>query len=109
MYSTYVVVDDDIDPTNMKDVLWAICTRADPARQVHIIPSMWTSDLDPRLTPTQKASGDFTIGRMLIDACRPFDWRDQFPAANVYPPEARQEVMNRWSSLIAELDAWGKP
>src|SRR5207244_805657 len=27
MYSTYVVVDDDVDPSNMRDVLWALTTR----------------------------------------------------------------------------------
>ena len=26
-----VVVDDDIDPTNLNEVLWAVCTRSDPS------------------------------------------------------------------------------
>ena len=25
-----IVVDDDIDPTNINDVIWAMCTRCDP-------------------------------------------------------------------------------
>ena len=32
-----VVVDDDIDPTNTSDVLWAIATRCDPEESVEII------------------------------------------------------------------------
>ena len=106
MYSTYVVVDDDIDPSNMREVLWALCTRVDPTRSLEVIPSAWTSDLDPRLTPAQKESKDYTIGRTLIDACRPYAWRDSFPASNVYSAAERQPVVKRWQSLINELDTW---
>ncbi|MPZ15756.1 MAG: UbiD family decarboxylase, partial [Chloroflexi bacterium] len=38
MYSTYVVVDDDIDPSNMREVLWALSTRVDPAWALEVIP-----------------------------------------------------------------------
>lgn len=105
MYSTYVAVDDDIDPSNMRDVLWALCTRVDPARSLHVVPSAWTSDLDPRLTPEQKESGDLTIGRTLIDACRPYAWRDAFPAANVFSPEERRQVAERWRMLLQEIES----
>ena len=106
MYSTYVAVDDDVDPSNMRDVLWAICTRVDPARALDVIPSAWTSDLDPRLTPDQKASGDFRVGRTLIDTCRPYAWRDTFPTANVFSPAEKQEVTERWRALVDELTHW---
>jgi UbiD family decarboxylase len=106
MYSTYVTVDEDIDASNMREVLWALCTRVDPTRSTQILPAAWTSDLDPRLTPAQKESGDFTVGRTLIDACRPYVSRDAFPAANVFSPAERQEVTARWRSLIDELDTW---
>ncbi|HZT07986.1 MAG TPA: UbiD family decarboxylase [Chloroflexota bacterium] len=106
MYSTYVAVDDDIDPSNMRDVLWALCTRVNPDRALQVIPSAWTSDLDPRLTPVQKESGDFTIGRTLIDACRPFAWRESFPDSNVFSADERADVSARWRSLIEELAHW---
>jgi UbiD family decarboxylase len=105
MYSTYVTVDDDIDPSNMRDVLWALCTRVDPTRSTEIVSNAWTSDLDPRLTPAQKASGELTIGRTLIDACRPFAWKDTYPASNVFSAAERQPVMERWEALVQELDA----
>jgi UbiD family decarboxylase len=106
MYSTYVTVDDDIDPSNMREVLWALTTRVDPARSLEVVQSAWTSDLDPRLTPAQKESGEFTTGRTLIDACRPFAWRDSFPASNVFSAEERAAVSARWESLLDELDGW---
>ena len=31
MYRYYVAVDDDIDPVDLKQVIWAMCTRVDPA------------------------------------------------------------------------------
>ena len=71
MYRYYIAVDDDIDPVDLKQVIWAMCTRVDPAESVQILKS-WTSDLDPRLPPEKRERGDFTMGRMLIDACKPF-------------------------------------
>ena len=32
-----VVVDDDIDPTNMNDVIWAMCTRFDPREGMEVL------------------------------------------------------------------------
>ena len=103
MSSFFVAVDDDIDPANFRDVLWAICTRADPATSVEVLKSVWTADLDPRLTPAQKESGAHTAGRVLIDACKPFHWRDQFPKTNIFPPEDKQAVRKRWAKLVDEM------
>src|SRR6266581_1460636 len=44
-----VAVDDDIDPTNLFEVLWAMCTRCDPAEDIDIIRKMWSGPLDPRI------------------------------------------------------------
>lgn len=103
MFAYYVVVDDDIDPSNMKDVLWAMCTRANPAASIDIIHSAWTSDLDPRLTPVQKQTGDYTMGRVLIDACKPYYWKESFPEPNVFSPEEKRQVKERWESLLREI------
>ena len=37
MYRYYVAVDDDIDPVDLKQVIWAMCTRVDPAESVQIL------------------------------------------------------------------------
>jgi 4-hydroxy-3-polyprenylbenzoate decarboxylase len=44
---TFVVVDDDIDVHDMNDVIWAITTRADAARDTIIIKNTPTDTLDP--------------------------------------------------------------
>lgn len=38
-----VVVDDDIDPTNQKEVLSAMTTRVDPATNIDIIEGCWST------------------------------------------------------------------
>lgn len=106
MFGYFVAVDDDIDPANIKDVLWAMCTRTNPATSINLLTNAWTSDLDPRLTPLQKETGDFTMGRVLIDACKPFHWRDSFPEANVFSPEEKQAVRKKWASLVEEIATW---
>ena len=97
----YVAVDDDIDPTNLDEVLWAMCTRVDPATDVDIIHNAWTGGLDPRLSPDKRAAGDLTVGRMLINACRPYAWRDQFPKTNVFNASERKLVATKWRDLLS--------
>jgi UbiD family decarboxylase len=105
MYTYYVAVDDDVDPSNLKEVLWAMWTRVDPATAVEIIHEAWTSDLDPRLSPAKRAAGELTVGRMLINACRPYAWRDQYPRPNVSSPQVRRQVADKYRDL---LDSFGR-
>jgi UbiD family decarboxylase len=100
MKTYYVTVDEDIDPTNLNEVLWAMCTRVDPATSIDILHDAWTADLDPRVSPARREAGDLTVGRMLINACRPFTWRDQFPKSNVFSAEERKRVENKWRDLL---------
>ncbi|MFN3653924.1 MAG: menaquinone biosynthesis decarboxylase, partial [Candidatus Nitrosotenuis sp.] len=43
----FVVVDDDVNVHDINDVIWAITTRADPARDTMIINNAPTDTLDP--------------------------------------------------------------
>jgi UbiD family decarboxylase len=95
-----VVVDDDIDPTNLEEVMWAMCTRVDPATDIDFIHRAWSTPLDPMVTPTQRKNKDYTNSRGLIDACRPFEWRDEFPPINLPPREVREAAIKRWGYLL---------
>ena len=99
MYRYYVAVDDDIDPADLKQVIWAMCTRVDPAESVQVVKS-WTSDLDPRLPPDKREQGDFTMSRMMVDACKPFHWRDRFALANKFSAEMRDKVWEKWAPKL---------
>ena len=44
-----IVVDDDIDPSDMYAVIWAMGTRCDPATDVDFIRKCWSSKIDPMI------------------------------------------------------------
>ena len=95
-----VVVDEDIDVTDLEEVVWAMCTRSDPANSIDIIHRAWSTTLDPTLSPEQKAKGAFWNSRGIIDACRPFEWKDKYPKVNLPSPEARKKAVEKWGYLI---------
>lgn len=94
-----IVVDDDIDVSNLEELIWASLTRADPATSIDIVHNAWSTPLDPRIPPEQKERKDFTNSRMIIDACRPFHWRDKFPRVNAPSPEVARESQEKWGYL----------
>ena len=56
-----VVVDDDVDPTDLFDVMWAMCTRCDPAADIEFFRRAWSGPArsDPRQgVVDQLARGD---------------------------------------------------
>jgi UbiD family decarboxylase len=99
-----VVVDEDIDPSNLNDVMWAIATRCEPSEQVDIVRSGWSSALDPRIPQANKERGITSHSKMIIDACRPFPWIDKFPVMSAQDQAETREIESKWSSVIT-----GKP
>ncbi|MCC6888325.1 MAG: UbiD family decarboxylase [Hyphomicrobiales bacterium] len=95
-----IVVDDDIDVSNLEEVIWAMITRSDPATSISIINHAWSTPLDPRIEPERKAAGDNTNSRAVIDACRPFHWRDKFPAVNMPSPADRAYAAKTFGHLF---------
>jgi UbiD family decarboxylase len=95
-----IVVDDDIDVSNLEEVIWAMLTRSDPATSIDIIHNAWSTPLDPRIPPEQRERGQFTNSRAIIDACRPFAWRDKFPKVNAPSPEVARRTREKWSYLL---------
>ncbi|HWA22275.1 MAG TPA: UbiD family decarboxylase [Caulobacterales bacterium] len=95
MYTKWIiVVDDDIDARNWKDVMWAISTRMDPARDITLIESTPIDYLD-------FASPEESLGSKI-----------GLDATNKLPPETKRE----WGRLIAMdekviaavTEKWGK-
>jgi 4-hydroxy-3-polyprenylbenzoate decarboxylase len=95
-----VVVDEDIDPSNAEEVLWAIATRTDPETSFEIQRNCPSSTLDPMITPEKKRRGELTSSRALIIACRPWEWMDEFPPVNKGSDELRGRIYNKWRSLF---------
>jgi 4-hydroxy-3-polyprenylbenzoate decarboxylase len=95
-----VVVDDDVDVTNLDEVMWVVSTRCDPARSIQIVTNTWSTPLDPSMSPQNREAGDFTNSRAIIDACRPFAWRDTFPKVNMPSPEVARKAWEKFSYLL---------
>ncbi|MBN9084576.1 MAG: hypothetical protein BGP04_25180 [Rhizobiales bacterium 62-17] len=91
-----VIVDDDVDPSNLADVMWAVTTRCEPAESVDIIRNGWSSNLDPRIPAENKEKGITSNSKMIIDACRPFGWRDQYPATSALSIQELRQIEDKW-------------
>jgi UbiD family decarboxylase len=93
-----VVVEEDIDPTNLFEVLWAMCTRCDPAEDIEIVRKMWSGPLDPRIP-----RGTTWNSRAVIDACRPFEMLKDFPPVARATPELRAKIEAKFRDVLSKL------
>ncbi len=92
-----IVVDEDVDPTDINQVLWAMCTRSDPEKDIEVLRRCWSSPLDPMIL---KPASAFLNSRAIIDACKPFEWLDEFPREIAISPELENRVRQRWGGLF---------
>ncbi len=88
-----IVVDEDIDPTDTHQVLWAMCTRSDPATDIDILRRCRSSPADPTI---RKPATAFFNSRAIIDACKPFEWIDDFPKTIAYENELIKRMDGKW-------------
>lgn len=94
-----VVVDEDVDIYDISDVWWAIQTRVDPVRDVQTFDRAWSGPLDQALDPDER----LTNSRLLIDATRPWEWRERF-AEPVTDAERSRSILARWGHLLDPVD-----
>lgn len=87
-----IVVDDDIDPTRIEDVIWALSTRCDPEIDIDIMRRCWSSSLDPMIPPDSKV---LMNSRAVVDACKPYEWMNDFPEVAETSPELRKKVLEK--------------
>lgn len=95
-----VVVDDDVNVSDLEELMWAMCTRSDPATSIDIMPNAWSTPLDPSISPSDKKKGNFTNSRAIIDACRPYHWKDEYPIVNVPLPETAEKTKALFSWML---------
>jgi len=95
-----IVVDDDVDVTDLDHLLWAMLTRTEPKESIQFIQNAWDSPADPRLTPERRAAGDMTHSVAVINACKPYHWRDRFPPSNTPSPEVARKAKEKFGWLL---------
>ena len=95
-----VVVDEDIDPTNVDDVLWALATRVDPVRDIETVDRTWSSKIDPM---SENAGGDAWFNsRVVVDATIPYEKKDDFPPVAASSEELRREILDKWGQEMRD-------
>ena len=87
-----IVVDDDIDPTNMTEVTWALCTRVSGLDDFDFIQKAPSGGLIDPLT------GDYFNTHILVDACIPFGQKasGKFPQPVTVSQELTDALLGRW-------------
>ncbi len=93
-----VVVDEDIDPSNLQEVMWAVATRTDPAIDIDIIQRGMGSKNDPMYV-AYPYDAPFS-SKAIIDACRPWDHKDAFPAVAEASKELQEKTRAKWKDLL---------
>lgn len=96
-----IVVDEDVDVYDLAEVLWATVSRCDPAEDLTVIENCVSSRINPRMSPEQTASGDHTKSRMLLDATKPYHWKEEFPEDTRIDPELEAELRTAYAELLS--------
>ncbi|HEX3792811.1 MAG TPA: UbiD family decarboxylase [Pseudonocardiaceae bacterium] len=90
-----VVVDNDVNPRDLGEVMWAMCGRCDPQSDIEVMKRTWGSRVDPLTLPGALAFNS----RAVIDACRPYERLADFPAVAESSEELIASVSRRWPEV----------
>jgi 4-hydroxy-3-polyprenylbenzoate decarboxylase len=91
-----VVVDADIDPADLDQLIWAVSTRTDPAEDIEVQRRTRGSRLDPMLAD---GAAPFN-SRAVIDACRPWERLSSFPRVAQSDPAYLAAIRARWGGVL---------
>jgi len=95
-----IVVDDDIEVANLEELMWGALMRCDPVEDVDFIKVGWASMADPRISPEDRAQGNISNSRMIINACRPFHWREKFNKTTKPSDDLLELARKKFSHLL---------
>ncbi len=100
MMNGVIIVDEDIDPSNIKEVLWAMQTRVDPKTDIDLIKGCLSTPVDPAMPPDKRAARDHTSSRAIFYAVRPFVWKDKFPKVSRTGRDLRKEMVEKYKDIF---------
>ena len=95
-----VIVEADVDPTNMDEVLHALTTKCHPVNGIHSVPHIpGFPVLLPFLPPKERLSGD--AAGVIFDCTWPKDWPEEsIPVKasfeNLWPADMQQKILKDW-------------
>jgi len=96
-----VIVDEDVEPTDIDQVLWALATRFHPAEDVQVIEDTWGYPLDPSLPEDMRRHG----AKLWLDATKNYKYYDEgeFPERLALRREMYEHVAERWDEFDVDV------
>jgi 4-hydroxy-3-polyprenylbenzoate decarboxylase len=96
-----IIVDDDVNPYDMEDVIWAVATRSLPS-EADLLKKTWGSHSEPLFHRPTSAAVDSTPSRAIIYAVKPYEWKDEFAPVNLASEADRKLVFDRWKGKFKD-------
>jgi UbiD family decarboxylase len=90
-----VVVDEDVDPTDLNQVLWAMSTRCNPVEDIDILRNSWSTWLDPTQNPPEERPWG---SRALINACKEHRYLETFSRRTTLTRPMWERLAARWAT-----------
>jgi 2,5-furandicarboxylate decarboxylase 1 len=103
-----IVVDEDVDIYNAQDIIWALSTRFNPQRDIHVVPNERIHPLDQSV-PT--VGDDVTVmrvgGKVVMDATKPATMRPK-ERAEFSRVQAQGEGDAALADVIERIREWDR-
>lgn len=96
-YTKWIIaVDEDVDPTDTDQVIWAAASRCNPIDDIDILRNTWSTWLDPTQNPPEKRPYG---SKALINACKEHRHLPVFAKRTTLRREIYDRVAGRWQEL----------
>lgn len=96
-YTKWIIaVDEDVDPTDMDQVIWAMSSRCNPIEDIDMLRNTWSTWLDPTQNPPEKRPYG---SKALINACKEHRFLPVFSKRTTLRREMYEQVTQRWKEL----------
>jgi UbiD family decarboxylase len=96
-YTKWIIaVDDDVDPTDINQVIWAMSSRCNPIEDIDILRNTWSTWLDPTQNPPEERPYG---SKALINACKEHRYLPVFSKRTALRKEIYDQVAAKWNKL----------
>jgi 4-hydroxy-3-polyprenylbenzoate decarboxylase len=96
-YTKWIIaVDEDVDPTDMDQVIWAMASRCNPIDDIDVLRNTWSTWLDPTQNPPEKRPYG---SKALINACKEHRHLPVFSKRTTLRKPVYDKVASRWKEL----------
>ncbi|MCZ6624890.1 MAG: UbiD family decarboxylase [Deltaproteobacteria bacterium] len=96
-YTKWIIaVDEDVNPTDMNQVIWAMSSRCNPIEDIDILRNTWSTWLDPTQNPPEERPYG---SKALINACKEHRYLPVFSKRTTLRKEVYDRVAGRWQKL----------